>query len=217
MERARFDPMALVYHELRAPLGLVATAARSVAEDLPDEELRSRCEMIVRAAERMLRTAEAVTRATAGVPDAAHEGAGSFVPHDVVRDLVETLRGLDVPVELSLDSSAPVVVPGSQDRFEALIHSLVNNAIDHGCRDSAVRVAVEGGVRSVTVEVRNEMSEDDTHRGGGIGMIIATALARGLDANLTTETAGADYVARVTLPIRQGRRPYNPVSSRASA
>ena len=209
--------MALVYHELRAPLGLVATAARSVAEDLPDQELRSRCEMIVRAAERMLRTAEAVTRATAGITDSAQEGAASFVPHDVVRELVETLRGLDVAVELSLKSTAPVVVQGSPDRFEALIHSLVNNAIEHGDPESAVRVSVAGAVGSVTVEVRNEMAVDDTHRGGGMGMIIAAALARGLDAALTTEMVNGDYVARVALPVRQGRRPYGPVSSRASA
>ena len=57
MESRLIDPLTLMYHELRAPLGLVATAARSMAAKTQTTTTSvSRCEMIVRAAERMLRT-----------------------------------------------------------------------------------------------------------------------------------------------------------------
>lgn len=216
MERARVDPMALVYHELRAPLGLVATAARSMAEDMPDEELRSRCEVIVRAAERMLRTAEAVTSITAGL-SGDDDGSESYSPIEILSDLVETLRGLDVPLEFCADTPTTPAVAGSGARFEALVHSLITNAMDHGDPASPVRLAVGRSPGRVTVEVRNSLSERDTHRGGGLGMIIANALARGLGATLTARAAEGEYVARIGLAVQQQRRPYSGATSRASA
>lgn len=216
MERARLDPMALVYHELRAPLGLVATAARSVAEDATDDDMRSRCEIIVRAAERMLRTAEAVTRATA-MPSTDDSDGETFVPHDVVRELVETLRGLDVPVDLTMNTYGAPVVPGSGARFEALIHSLVSNAIDHGGAESDVHLAISGGPGSLVIEVRNAVTDCDAHRGSGLGAIVTNALARGLGATLSAGTTDNEYIARVVLPLRRAPNRYGAASSRASA
>ncbi len=55
--RIATDPVTMAYHELRSPLALVATVARSAAEECEDELVRARCLSIVRAAERMIRTA----------------------------------------------------------------------------------------------------------------------------------------------------------------
>lgn len=207
--------MALVYHELRAPLGLVATAARSVAEDARDDDLRSRCEVIVRTAERMLRTAEAVTMAASVIEEDTGEEA--FSPGAVVADLVDTLRSLGVPLELSISRGRLPAVTGSAARFEALVHSMVTNAMDHGQRGLPVRVAVLPGSGSVVVEVKNRIADTDSHRGGGLGAIIANALARGLGATLTSEVSENEHIARVVLPARarQSRVSSNP--SRASA
>lgn len=215
MERARFDPMALVYHELRAPLGLVATAARAAAEDAPDAELRSRCEVIVRTAERMLRTAEAVTRAASGIEE--DSSGAAFLPAAVVGDLVTTLRGLGVPLELSLPVDCLPPVMGSAARFEALVHSMVTNAIDHGKPGVPVSLSVMPGSGGVVVEVRNAVADRDTHCGAGLGAIIVNALARGLGATVSTAASEDEHIARLVLPSRVRRSRPRGAASRVSA
>ena len=87
------DPLTMAYHELRAPLALVVTAARSAAGEAQEGELRLRCEMIVRAAERMLRTASEMC-GLEGPQEPGSEAA--FQPAEIVDDIVVTMRGLDV-------------------------------------------------------------------------------------------------------------------------
>jgi signal transduction histidine kinase len=210
------DPAALMYHELRAPLGLVATAARSVAGDVEDDDLRQRCEVIVRAAERMLRTAATV--ASLDAPPGAEE-RGTFAPVPVVSELVATLQGLGVPIECLLDAPTGALAHGSAERFEALVHSTISNAIDHGAAGETITVEVRQAGGGITVEVSNAVARDDRHAGRGLGTIIAAALARGLDANLDATVADGRYRARIVLPrmIGVSRRPQAAFPSIQSA
>ena len=95
MKSLMADPVTLAYHELRAPLGLVATAARSAAADCEDESLRKRCEMIVRAAERMLRTAQSVMSLVEGSQPAESQ---RITLSEVVERLADDARALGFPV-----------------------------------------------------------------------------------------------------------------------
>jgi signal transduction histidine kinase len=202
VDSGHVDPAALVYHELRAPLGLVATAARSMAHDAPDEDLRLRCEVIVRAAERMLRTAETVSSLGANT----HERSGTFRPVAIVTDLVRVLSGLGVRLELSVDAAASTWLCGHGERFEALVHSLIANAIDHGSPREPIQVAVSGNSDLLTVQVVNAVASEDRHEGSGLGTIIARALARGLDARLESFTRDGHYTAQITIRRRFKRR-----------
>ncbi|MGE5595173.1 MAG: sensor histidine kinase [Hyphomicrobiales bacterium] len=200
MNSPALEPMTLVYHELRAPLGLVATAARSAAEDCEDEELRSRCETIVRAAERMLRTANQLFNLNRL---GESPGRSVYDPASVVAAIVSDLRGLEAAVSLEQESTGdePRFACGAREPFEALIHSLIGNAIDHGEPGERIRVrtSIRGGRFEAVVE--NRIAARKRHRGLGLGSYIATELATQAGADLETSVEMGTYRAVVRLPL----------------
>ena len=193
------DPTTLVLHELRAPLGLVATAARAAADDCTDDDIRKRCEMIVRAAERMLRTTHEVFQLNHAF---RADHCEPYRPVEVAQDIVSTLRGLNVNVRLTASADAQAVESvGVRARFEALLHSLITNAIDHS--DPAGEVIVvfarERGTAAVTVF--NGVGASKRHLGLGLGAGLASQLADQLGATLSRHCDGRTYRATVSLPI----------------
>ena len=106
----RSDPLTVAYHELRSPLGLIVMQARAAAAEATEPGVRARCESIVRAAERMLRTAAEIF--------AAEQAAGStvertFAPVEVASGLITDLQGLSFGV-MSAACLALVTIPLSQ-------------------------------------------------------------------------------------------------------
>lgn len=193
------DPATVVLHELRAPLGLVATAARSAADGCEDDATRLRCEMIARAAERMLRTADEVFRLNEAC---SGEDATNFRPYEVVTDIVGTLRGLGSMVELRASTPGEFVeVLGNPRRFEALVQSLLTNAIDHGEPGEAVAVTFELDQDSLCVHVENRVAAKDRHDGLGIGTAVVEALAERLGGALERQCDGDRFRATLRLPL----------------
>ena len=190
------DPLALAYHELRAPLGLVVTAARSAADEAPDEHTRQRCEIIVRAAERMLRTATRVLDL-----EHASDAPTAFAPAEVLDDVVVTLRGLDVAVSLHASAASRAArVDGPRETFESLVQSLLSNALDHGLPGSCIGVEMRATPDAVTVDVLNQIDPFDHHVGRGLGSHLTDDLAAELGAAVTTASAGDRFRARVVIP-----------------
>lgn len=194
-----YDPLTLAYHELRSPLGLVATAARSVAEDSSDDALRARCEMIVRTVERMLRTTQQVFGAAqAGGTDPPEW----FTPADVLSLLVSDLRGFGPEIDLSMDAPARWVRRyGVRGVFEALVQSLLSNALDH--REAGARITVRASVtgRTFTLVISNPIAARPRHTGLGVGLYICDRLAGQLGGRLTASTEGAEFRACLFMPV----------------
>ena len=192
------DPVALAYHEIRSPLGLVAMAARAAADDCTDEATRARCEMIVRAAERMLRTAGQVfqlNRATAGPP-------AIYRPAAVVRDLVRDMRGLDVRIRVRIDhDAANCETEGVLEQFEALVHTLVTNALDHGEGGEDIRLCIHRRGAALAITVTNRIAARRRHSGDGMGTYIAHELAQRLGAELSTTNRRDTFRAEILLPL----------------
>jgi signal transduction histidine kinase len=192
--------VTLVYHELRSPLGLVATAARSAADDCPDDDLRRRCETIVRAAERMLRVADNVLaiekRRQAEASDAYH-------PVEVLRGLTEDLRRLGAPVCLVADpATEELTTSGPRGRFEALVQSLVGNACDHGEQVDVVFVEAAAREGALEVTISNRFAQVTRHRGLGLGRYIADRLATELGATLHYSTTRDRFLATIIIPLQ---------------
>jgi signal transduction histidine kinase len=199
VDSATIDPVSLVYHELRAPLGLVATAARAAAEDAGDEDLRLRCEMIVRAAERMLRTANEVFQLNRAADSSTRT---PFSPWGVTRDIAETLAAFDVCVRAAADkASRALVVEGVPDRFEALVHSLITNAVDHAPPGSPVDVELRLVDSELELVVSNPVASVRRHRGLGLGTVVAEGLASRLGGSLEVAATGELFAAMLRLPI----------------
>ena len=191
------DPVTMVYHELRSPLGLMVTAARSAAYESSDEYVRARCESIVRAAERMLRTATRIID-IASASQSAEET--DFSPRDVVEEVVEDYRQLGVVVVLDTSGGASLT-HGARQHLEALMCSLLGNAMDHGDPAMPILVCVETERDQCTVTIRNAIGSERSHSGLGLGSHIGQQLARQLGASLSTSISSTEYAATIELPL----------------
>jgi signal transduction histidine kinase len=196
MNALTYDPLTLAYHELRSPLGLVATAIRSVAEDSSDDVLRHRCEMIVRTVERMLRTTEQVFGLARTTISAEQE---SFAPAEVVAQVVSDFNQNGAPIETYSARAVTARTLGQRGTFEALIQSLLNNALDHSDPGAAIRVEVDAGEDTLSITISNPMATTRRHHGLGVGLYFCRRLAEQLGASLVTESE--DGVFRATVQV----------------
>lgn len=192
------DPVTLAYHELRSPLALMATMARSAADDCDDDALRARCLSIVRTAERMLRTAGEVLDVAEVASD---ETQSRFSAMEVVRKVVTDYRGMGVAVTMTATGDADTPVVGAPGQLEALLCSLIGNALDHGDSRLPVRVLVAEAGGVLTIAITNEMSHVRAHKGLGLGSYIGDRLARALNATLELQRTETEFVARIALQV----------------
>jgi signal transduction histidine kinase len=193
------DPATLVLHELRGPLGLMATAAQSAADDCADDDIRSRCEMIVRAAERMLRTANEVFQLSRA---AQADECALYSPFEVAEDMIQTLLGMAVRIRLEATPEArALLTEGVPERFEALLHSLISNGVDHCEPGSTVQVSLTTAAGSLKVAVENEASANRRHRGLGLGTQVADSLAIRLGGGIARTCEAGRFSATLSLPL----------------
>ena len=199
MNALEHDPLTLAYHELRSPLGLLATAAQALAEEAQDDDQRRRCEVIVRAATRMLRTTEQVFSV---VGASTVEAAEWYAPAAEVRALVTDLAEADARIEIHADSAAEQArVYGVRGLFEVLVQSLVMNAINHSNPGATVTLALSADADHFSLTITNPMATHRRHAGLGVGVYLCGRLAAQIGASLRAEPAGLLYQARVQLPV----------------
>lgn len=198
MKQIVLDPVVLVYHELRAPLGLVATAAYSAIDEAGNDTVRERCEAIARSAERMLRTASQVLSVAAAAQ--APDQLADFAPAAVVEALAADLDALDVRVDLRTTPAADMTtVHGSRDRFEALVQSILMNAVDHSDPGATVSVVVEANDDAVVVTIANPLPPRRRHHGLSLGSYVCSQLAEGLGARYGAGEEDGRFLASIEL------------------
>jgi signal transduction histidine kinase len=191
------SPATLVYHELRSPLALVATMAQSAAADCEDEVLRSRCLSIVRAAERMLRTAGHLIQAA--TPEGTDAATGNFDPVRLLHAVAHDYRSLGVPVHVYACIEGDVALDGVPENFETLICSLIGNATDHGDPTRPIVVGVRRDQGTLEVTIANSIG-NRRHAGLGLGSYIAEHLAGQLGGELTVSRDGDSYTRTLRVP-----------------
>lgn len=185
----------MVYHELRSPLALMATAARSAAEESSDEYVRSRCESIVRAAERMLRTASHLID-VAGATQ--HAEQAEFDPARVVEEVVQDYRAMGTAIVLEIVDRGRLAY-GVVQHLEALLCSLLGNASDHGDRTVPLHVVVQDVESRTHITIRNAIGGEIHHRGLGLGVYIGQQLASNLGATLRTWSTTTEHNVEIEL------------------
>lgn len=201
------DIATLVYHELRAPLGLVATLARGASCEDDVDELRRQCALIQRTAERMLRTASAVIETARAT---RCDDAGWFAPLPIVQRAVDDAAPAGLRVRLLQDAAVDrVSIYGSPMQLETLLHSLLANALDHG--DPAGNIMVSVGVidGQFSCTVRNPVGHGRGHRGIGAGIVVCRQLVRALGGEMATWREGEDFLTSFAIPA--GERAASPV------
>jgi signal transduction histidine kinase len=145
--RVRDDMLAIVTHDLRAPLSAIMAAAgmqvASAANDDSGRRVRRRAESIQRAAEHMSRLIRDLT-------DIGQIDAGRFAvertaqdPSVLVRDVIDSLQPTAAQrgSRLRADVVGPVPpIEADGDRVIQVLSNLVSNAVKVGASDVTVRL-----------------------------------------------------------------------------
>lgn len=189
----------MALHELRSPLGLVATAARSAADECDDDMLRSRCEVIVRAAERMLRTAQTVL---ALAQSASLMKRATFDPAVSVRTIVAELAAIGVELQLLDETCAEeFAFDGVREQFETLVTSLLSNALDHAEPGTKVQVRLASSGDQFAAQISNVLAARSRHAGLGVGNYIADQLAEMIPARVKRSVDARRYVVEIAIGV----------------
>jgi len=223
--RSREEVLAVVSHDLRAPLGTVKLAAELVARLVPEEgppELRRSADMVQRATARAAQLVEDLV-------DAARLERGRLAltlePHDAAALAQDALAGVELlakkqRVSLSLDA-APDAGAVACDRHRVLqvLANLLGNALKVMPAGGAIRVGVrreEGEVVFTVADTGPGIAAEDQLRlfdrywrgasagyeGSGLGLAIARGLVVAHGGHIRVRSApgeGATFI--FTLPV----------------
>lgn len=210
-----------VAHELRTPLTALAAEAALLAEQLDrmPPEARRPAQLLVEDVGRLRRMVEElmeISRLDAGREDVRME----TVEMGALAAGVLRSRGWDTSVSLDAE---PIVVETDRRRAERVVSNLIENAVAHGGRDVAVRVARDGSGAIVEVGDRGPgippehlphlferfYKGDPARSGGGSGLGLAIALenARLLGGRIDAwSEVGAGSRFTLTLPVAKPLR-----------
>jgi signal transduction histidine kinase len=170
------DPVTLVYHELRAPLGLLVTAARDAAEQSRDDDTRARCQTVVRTAERVLSTASQVLALAQAYRLEPSERICS--PDAMITQFVHDVAGLGLQASLTrLCQCEDHVVHGNGDALQLVIQSLMTNAGDHSAEGGHIEVTIGCEGRDCQVSIANAADALRRHKGLGLGLYVCQQVA----------------------------------------
>jgi signal transduction histidine kinase len=212
-DRTKSSYVAMVSHEIKAPLAAIIGAARTLQRsDLPPQHVASFLDMIEKQGERLARLVEDVLELRKA------EGSSDLVvrPVDlaaVAREVCELSGAAGRPVELR--SPPAVVVNADPGALEQILLNLVENAFVHGQPPVEVEVAAEGDtVRLSVLDQGTGVDPEDvaqvfaafarggrtSSRGSGLGLHLVKVLAeaQGGTVSVAERTGGgADFTVRL--------------------
>ncbi len=218
LDHARNELIALVTHELRAPLAVVRAYTDLLSEEPPLDGRSSRDpeRRATRAAwhtgtldqiDRLNRLVDSILESVRVVPDSPAD-MRTIDLRATIEELVEELRPLLHRHRTVLEPSPRLHAVADRGRLRKVLEHLVENAVKYAPPDTRVAIAwalVEGIVRiaitdegpGIPEEWRERIfepyarRETQTARGSGIGLYAARRLAESMGARLWCEPAPA--------------------------
>ena len=208
-EQAEF--LAVTAHELRSPVGVLASSATLLArryEDLTPEERVELAEGVNRNAGQLRRLLEdllTASRARARTLDLRPVG----LPVDVhLANLVAALRNAQPGSEVVLDAVPGLVVYADPGRFDQMVDNLLLNAVRHGQPPVTVGARGEGNQVVVTVSDAGPGVPSDvlprlferygaSTGGSGLGLFIVRELALAHGGNVEYDVAEKSFALRL--------------------
>jgi two-component system sensor histidine kinase KdpD len=212
-DRAKSSFVAMVSHEIKAPLAAIIGAVRTLQRrDLPPEHVASFLEMIEKQGERLSRLVEDVLelRKAEGISDPVVRPVDLVA---VTRGVCQLSRAGGRPVELRAPST--LVVNADPEALEQILLNLIENAFLHGWGSVELEVAQEADTARLSVLDRGAgvSVEDAAHvfdpfaRGGqvassgsGLGLYLVKILAEAQGGTVSVSErsgGGADFTVRL--------------------
>jgi PAS domain S-box-containing protein len=208
-EQAEF--LAVTAHELRSPVGVLASSATLLArrhEDLTPEERVELAEGVNRNAGQLRRLLEDLLTASRARARTLDLRPVALVVDEHLANLVAALRNAQPGADVVLDAAPGLVVYADPGRFGQMIDNLLVNALRHGQPPITVGARAEGNQVVVTVsdagpgvppEVLPRLFERyGTSTGGsGLGLFIVRELALAHGGNVEYEVAEKTFALRL--------------------
>jgi PAS domain S-box-containing protein len=227
--RGRDEVLGVVSHDLRNPIGTIATASDLLLElDLPPAEQRRHLEIIrrsARSANRLIRDLLDVTQTDSGQLSVEPQPAG---PERIVAEVCEAMiplateKGQRLAWELQQDLPLVHADPG---RIQQVLSNLIANAIKFVPTGGAVLVdarAVEEGVRFSVIDTGPGIAPEDlprlfdrhwrarktAHLGAGLGLAISKGIIEAHGGRIWAESQpGVGAAFYFVLPAAPGVEP----------
>jgi len=222
MQRIRDEFVAMVSHELRAPLSPIkgwATTLLQFGDTLEPEERRAAIQSILRQSQRLERLTASlleVSKIEHGILDAA---SADVEISAVVRRIVDDFEKMAPDRVFTVDAAGTFLARARELWVEQIVTNLVSNAVkysgdaepinlsvDH--RDGQIQVAVADHGYGIPAdeldrvfERFHRVREAATQTGAGLGLYIARQLAQQMDGTISVESVlghGSTFV--LTLP-----------------
>ena len=230
LEQSKEIFLAILGHDLRTPLGAIATSARFMLElDELGEPYRTLAQRIVQSADRTLEMVGDLLDFTRG-----RLGGGIPVAREsanlgrIVRDVVDEVAAAHPQCALSVDTRGEERGEWDPARLSQALSNVIGNAVEHGAEGSTVTVEIRGEDARVAVAVHNQgapipperldgifnpMRERAWSRGSrptgslGLGLYIAERIAFAHEGTIeVTSTEEAGTIFTLHLPRFRGAR-----------
>lgn len=188
------------YHELRSPVSLIATLARTAQVERDSARLHTLLQSIERVAERALLSVNTILereRAEAAPGDAEGVLLASAVD-DATADLRRAGRTVITAVHASAEDAR---IPAEPGVLETLLQVLLSNAVDHGDESEPIEVSLRARGGYATLSLENALATEPSHRGLGLGSRIARRMAQRLGGQLRTTSKDGRFRAIVRVPL----------------
>lgn len=206
-------------HQLRTPLAIAFARLDQAGADAGPlaDGLRGDLGRL----ERLVRQMLAAARAEAGLyAGPAEDQQARALAEDAVEALLPLAFSLGV--ELGIEGRGDFALRGDRAALQGMITNLIENALEHSPRDAAVDVVVDGEGRTIGVADRGpgvpaalrariferfwSGAKPGGRQGSGLGLVIASAIARQHGAQLAVDDrpgGGAFFTVTWTHPAKE--------------
>jgi signal transduction histidine kinase len=227
IERARGSERAFLAdlsHELRTPLTSIQGFSQAIVEgEVQGEGVGWAARTIQREARRLIRMVEGllmVARIESGAGQAVREQVAlDRVIADAIGSLEAQAREAGIEIRSDVGPLPPVV--GDPDRLSQLFINVIDNAVKHSPKGSAVVVGGAAQDGQVVVRVRDRgagipagaearvferfyRAGDVEREGSGLGLAIAQAIAQSHGGHIEARNLDGGAEFRVVLPVPSG-------------
>jgi signal transduction histidine kinase len=112
------------------------------------------------------------------------------------------LAAFDAPVDLHIgEGAATARLHTSRGAVEAMLQSLLNNAVDHGEAGVPIAVDLRCERDTLILVIRNRIGLVRRHSGLGVGMYLCRRLGDQIGATLSIDADGRDYQVAIRVPL----------------